>query len=476
MSTLLTPIITQLELDRDRMKILVNGTELDTVQLEARVEKSIAGQVRESIDAYATELNLAQTAATDSQTAANNAANSASTAMGYRDETQVFRDETTQTKAEVSQLKIETREFRDEAEDLVNSATGGAIEKSQSTFSLSSVYPKGVPATEPVEIYPNDNLHFIGQPFDANTDRLEWQSRRFEVIKPDIGFNRETDTINESTPNYTVETDVTVDNDSYYIGATTLVDGDLYAWRFTDTYVKRDYTGFGNFNQGKTLISNWAFFTVGATQESIDIPTISSAISTNGLDIELSLTAATVNNSANPIDFTVYRIYDAEDNIIYEVTEAGEVPLLTVPDGLLHIGATYKAKAQYIINTPDDGTTAPTKPPVYSPWSAFVEFGTNFISKYETASKSTTGDIDVTSATVFRVDGTLTTPLSLVGSVPNNRAMTISVFVQDSGGSITWPVEISWAGGNEPVLGTTWTNVVLFWTGSMWIGSVGAKN
>ena len=99
-----------------------------------------------------------------------------------------------------------------------------------------------------------------------------------------------------------------------------------------------------------------------------------------------------------------------------------------------------------------------------------------YFDRYLTKSAITTGTIDVTGNTVSRVDGTVNTTLTLSEStLANNRSQTVVVFVEDSGGSITWPTEVSWAGGNEPTLGTSWTNILLFWTGTMWIGMESAK-
>lgn len=105
-----------------------------------------------------------------------------------------------------------------------------------------------------------------------------------------------------------------------------------------------------------------------------------------------------------------------------------------------------------------------------------------YLPRYETSSlpvDATDQLIDVQSSAVWRVDGTqnwnLVFPDAADFAYDEDRSQSVIVFIEGSGGTITWPVEVSWAGGNEPELGTTWTNVVLFWTGTMWIGMESAK-
>lgn len=108
--------------------------------------------------------------------------------------------------------------------------------------------------------------------------------------------------------------------------------------------------------------------------------------------------------------------------------------------------------------------------------------GITYIPRYETDSLAVDpmdGVIDIAMAAVWRVDGTTT--IDLVFPDPEDftfeadRAQSVVVFIEGSGGAITWPLEVEWAGDSEPALGTSWTNVVLFWTGTMWIGMESAK-
>ncbi|MFT2184384.1 hypothetical protein [Pseudomonas putida] len=97
----------------------------------------------------------------------------------------------------------------------------------------------------------------------------------------------------------------------------------------------------------------------------------------------------------------------------------------------------------------------------------------NAFSRYTLSSLSTAATLDLSKQQVFRVSATTARTLAFANAPGSNRA--IVVVVQITGTSaITWPAGIQWAGGSQPVLGATWTRVVLFWDGAGWSGSVGA--
>lgn len=81
----LAPIIIQLEQDRIRLRDLINGDENLTVQLETRVEKSIAGQVADRINSLALDLNDAVSMA---EHFANESESSSVQSGVYRDQAQ----------------------------------------------------------------------------------------------------------------------------------------------------------------------------------------------------------------------------------------------------------------------------------------------------------------------------------------------------------------------------------------------------
>lgn len=129
MSTLLTPIITQLELDRDRFKELINGDENATVTLEGRTEKSIAGQVIERIDFVASDFITAKDEALQAATDAGIARDQA---QGFRDEAEGFkidansalvttegaRDQTQSIKADIDQIYSDTGILKNDTQSL----------------------------------------------------------------------------------------------------------------------------------------------------------------------------------------------------------------------------------------------------------------------------------------------------------------------------------------------------------------------
>ena len=97
----------------------------------------------------------------------------------------------------------------------------------------------------------------------------------------------------------------------------------------------------------------------------------------------------------------------------------------------------------------------------------------NAFSRYTLSSLSTAATLDLSKQQVFRVSATTPRTLAFTNPPAANRAMTVVVQITGTS-AITWPSGIQWAGGSQPVLGATWTRVVLFWDGAGWSGSVGA--
>lgn len=98
----------------------------------------------------------------------------------------------------------------------------------------------------------------------------------------------------------------------------------------------------------------------------------------------------------------------------------------------------------------------------------------NAFSRYTLSSLSTTATLDLSKQQVFRVSATAPRTLAFTNPPAANRAMTVVVQITGTS-AITWPSGIQWAGWSQPVLGATWTRVVLFWDGAGWSGSVGAS-
>lgn len=131
MSTLLTPIITQMELDRDRFKALVNGTDTDTVVLEGRTELSIAGQVIQRIDFVAANFLTARdeavqaaldanTAKSDTQLIQTDVSNMRDDVFSYLTSAEGARDQTISVKNDTDQVYTDTVAIRDATQTLKN--------------------------------------------------------------------------------------------------------------------------------------------------------------------------------------------------------------------------------------------------------------------------------------------------------------------------------------------------------------------
>lgn len=131
MSTLLTPIITQMELDRDRFKALVNGTDTDTVVLEGRTELSIAGQVIRRIDFVADSFLTARdeavqaaidanTAKSDTQLIQTDVSDMRDTVFSYLTSAEGARDQALSTKGDVDQVYVDTVAIQSATQTLKN--------------------------------------------------------------------------------------------------------------------------------------------------------------------------------------------------------------------------------------------------------------------------------------------------------------------------------------------------------------------
>lgn len=94
--------------------------------------------------------------------------------------------------------------------------------------------------------------------------------------------------------------------------------------------------------------------------------------------------------------------------------------------------------------------------------------------RYDLKIASSTGALDLAAQQIFTINATANRTITFSNTPGADRSMTVVIELQGSGGAITWPT-ITWSGGKAPTLGTTLTVVVLFWTGTKWIGSVSAS-
>lgn len=94
---------------------------------------------------------------------------------------------------------------------------------------------------------------------------------------------------------------------------------------------------------------------------------------------------------------------------------------------------------------------------------------------YRMTSAVSTSTINFETANIHRIDGTVNQSISLVGNTPSDEGINVIIFIEGYGGNITWPSDINWNNNSIPTLGASWTNIILFWTGSMWIGMLSAR-
>jgi hypothetical protein len=88
---------------------------------------------------------------------------------------------------------------------------------------------------------------------------------------------------------------------------------------------------------------------------------------------------------------------------------------------------------------------------------------------------TSTGVLDLSLQQVFTISATTSRTISFINAPNATRAMVVAVNLVGTGGVITWPSIITWADGIAPTLAATITVVVLYWTGTQWVGVVSAN-
>lgn len=95
---------------------------------------------------------------------------------------------------------------------------------------------------------------------------------------------------------------------------------------------------------------------------------------------------------------------------------------------------------------------------------------------YDLVATTTTGACDLSVGNVFKIDNAASSAKTVVISkTPTGRATTVVVLITGNVGAVTWPAGITWGDNTAPELGPVLTNVILFWDGTRFVGSVGAK-
>lgn len=85
-----------------------------------------------------------------------------------------------------------------------------------------------------------------------------------------------------------------------------------------------------------------------------------------------------------------------------------------------------------------------------------------------------TSAMDLGTVQNFTVDASVVRTLSFTNAPGAGRSRCV-VLTINGNATITWPAGISWADGTQPVLGATFTTVVLYWNGTFWTGGTGPK-
>jgi hypothetical protein len=111
--------------------------------------------------------------------------------------------------------------------------------------------------------------------------------------------------------------------------------------------------------------------------------------------------------------------------------------------------------------------------------SNFVK-STTFRETFNDLGTGGSATLDLTTANNFRrqFSGTATVTFSTPPASPNGFGFTL-VTVNAGAYSITWPITVKWTGGSAPILTSSGTDVLVFYTyngGSTYYGFVTGKN
>lgn len=523
MSTLLTPIITQIELDRDRFKDLVNGDELVTVSLESRTEKSIAGQIKERIDAMAVSLtdavNAAETARDSSITAKTaaelaetNAKNSKDAAFSSQTAAEGARDQVLSDKADIDTWysDIQTKhadvitlapQVDSNATAASNAASTAQTSATEAASTLSDV--QAVASTisgaldEPIGVSPNSlypkanteldatlDITLIGGSPSPTSDFSKFQNRKFYV---DVW-----DTVNSE---WVSEIDATSPTLSYTITANTLTATEAYRWKSEDV--------FSVFDGSRTLTyetrnGTWndVLFGVSGSFTSYPLVVIGTPTVTASLNNDLSGTISggvfNVSTGTASHSSSLLFVKNTTTNTIEYIgfKNSGDLENIDIPIGYLSPNTEYEFFVQYRGNAPEQAVSS---------WGSVVDityaqyFDDSSIQSTLTTKRdeddieyqhvSTNTSIDTTVAKAFTVDRTVNPTLTLSTSTSTGIFLEVFVYVTGSTGTVTWPGGVLWdtesiPGGSEPTsseLGANWTVVSLQKFDTDWVGRVVAK-
>lgn len=514
MSTLLTPIVTQLELDRDRFKGLINGTETETVDLEGRTEKSIAGQVKKRIDDMSISLSdavdnaqsassdsigakIAAEAARDTAVSAKSDAKSATvTAEGARDQAKSYKNSTEDYYNNVNSMypniidaKNTTQTARDQAQDAKVSAETYSDDADASATTAASAKNDAQDAASQTSNYLSQVQTIKGEVDDIAGDLIDNVTNVDLVYPPSKIYPTEKtiidtsdDTIFTSTvpivltdkANFIKRTyQIQVYDDSLeewtsfksFAGMSFIVNsGEFdntkdYRWNVQDSIELKDK---GTPSVIKSPTTKWESISFSqnpsATRHNyvkIEKPTVSVDNMTISGDLFSSPDGATFLNSTVMIRNVV------DGMVVYTNTTTSESGH-KVPTGILNPFMEYECSIRYT-GTESGNTT-------FSSWSDFVSLSPHSQTEYKSSDSI---DINHEDAVLFNVDGTMNPTVTITEPIDENF-YEITVFVNGNG-SVVWPASIVWGSGSEPTIGSSFTLIKLFWVGSQWVGKLEAS-
>ncbi|HGY9618032.1 TPA: hypothetical protein ACOJNU_000087 [Pseudomonas putida] len=113
-------------------------------------------------------------------------------------------------------------------------------------------------------------------------------------------------------------------------------------------------------------------------------------------------------------------------------------------------------------------------PLVAKPDGTGVEYSGS-LRRYDLDLATATATLDLATGQVFKINASQARTLTFTNPPAANRAMTVVLHITGRA-AITWPAGVLWNNSQVPVLGNTWTTVILIWVGDGWVGSVGARS
>lgn len=102
--------------------------------------------------------------------------------------------------------------------------------------------------------------------------------------------------------------------------------------------------------------------------------------------------------------------------------------------------------------------------------------GWNRFNRYDLETEANaSGALDLGARQVFNIAMAGNLTITLNNAPAEDRSMAVIIVFNGSAGTVTWPISIKWADNTAPMLGNTFTVVVLLWSMGQWIGTTSAS-